>query len=1197
MAFALTQSQERAVSRRGKTILVSAGAGSGKTRVLTERLIRLVSDPDDPQDIDRFLVITYTRAAAAELKSRITEALALLCAERPNDRRLRRQQSLCCRAHIGTIHSFCADVVRENCHRLGLPPAFSVLEEDRASQLRENCLTRLLERHYGNIAREPDFRLLADTVGAGRDDRRLEQTVLSLHYRLRSQTDPDAWVREQKLALRAAGASDAGDTAWGRELVAEARLGVDFHLSRMESALREIAGDPTLQKAYGKSWTETTGALRDFRRALDQGWDRARAFSVVPFPRLGALKGYEDQEKKERLTAVRDACKKAMAALADSFASPSELLLTQLRDTAPAMDALLNLTLELDGSFSAEKRRRGVLDFGDLERYAAELLLDETGERPSAVGLSWSRRFREVMVDEYQDVSPIQDRIFRAVSREENNLFLVGDVKQSIYRFRLAEPGLFLDKYRRFTPTETAGEGEPERILLRENFRSRRPVIEAVNGVFSLLMSRELGELDYDSSAALVCGADYPPETDRPAELVLLPEDAPEGGDRGETEAGYIAGRILSMMASGATVHTPEGDRPAVWGDFALLLRSPAGRGPVFRRVLAERGIPVENALGGGFFSSLEVTVALDLLCLIDNPHADVPLIGVLRSPAFGFTADELSMIRAASPDTDFYTALRAAAAAGQSKCVSFLARLRSWRTVQAELTPEELLWRVCRETELFAICAAMGDGERRRENLFLLLEYARSFTAGGNRGVRRFAAWLRRMAEEGTEPARPDGEDAVHIMSIHRSKGLEFPFVFLCDLSHRFNQNDAYDAVAVHSDLGLGPKYVDIENRVEYPTLARLAVQSRLRRETLSEELRVLYVGMTRARERLIMTAAVKDPEAELDRLSRAEPVPPHPSLLRTAGSPGDWLRMAAGADKGKHFTVLAGGTDAASDGASGGVETSDQPIPAPAEDRDAAEFSYAALRARLDWRYPHPAEAGLPSRLTATEIKRAQEAAQRDAEAAELLPPETDGDVKDAPCAPERKEKAGSSAFRRPELGRPQRLTAAEKGTAAHRFLQHLDLSRTGSVEELRRQGRELAQSGLLTAQERSAVDYAAVQRLFASPLGQEMVRAGEKLRREFRFTLLAEARDYFPEAEAGERLLLQGVVDCFFLHDGAVTLVDYKTDRVTAQEAQERAERYRTQLDTYTKALERILKKPVDRAILWFLYPGTAVELRDN
>lgn len=1169
MSFQFTENQRRAIESRGSALLVSAAAGSGKTRVLTERVLRYVTDPAAPTDIDRFLIITYTRAAAAEMRGRILEALSDIAAAHPEDLRLRRQQTLCCSAPIGTIHSFCSSLIREYSQLLGISPAFAVLDTDRAETMKQSVVSRLLDRRYEHIETDEGFRLLTDSVGAGRDDSRLADTLLELYEKLQSHPFPEDWAAQQRAAFALEGVSDAGETVWGAALLDAARQTAGSWCALLEEACDEIdAADEKLRKAYGGPFSDAMAQLRAFSGAAETGWDAACAASQIRFQRLGSLRNYEDPALQERLKAIWNGCKDACAKLAETFSDASAAVLDDLRAVSPAMDALLDLTLEFGSAYAAEKNRRGVLDYSDLEHQALRLLTDRATGAPTPVAAELSRRFREIMVDEYQDVNAVQERIFRALSRDGKNLFLVGDVKQSIYRFRLADPQLFLEKYRTFAPFEDAAEGAPRRIVLQENFRSRRNVLDAANLVFGTIMSRSLGELDYDDDAALRFGAQgYEAAPDTPVEFHLIDptgqEDAPASD---ELEARFIAQRILTMMREKTPVTENGTLRPCDWGDFVLLMRAPGGKGRTFHRVLAEAGIPVDSQLGTGFFTSLEVAVTVDLLSVIDNPHADIPLISALRSPAFHFSGDELSAIRAADGGSDFYGAMRASAAAGDGKSAAFLQKLDAWRSLAPETELGTLVWRLCTETGLLAICAAMRDGQTRRRNLMHLFELARSFSETGYRGVYRFVQWLRRMAERGEEPETGAPGQAVRILSIHKSKGLEFPFVFLCDLSHRFNQTDSRANVLLHSELGLGPKRVDTEQGVAYPTIARRAVARRLTDEMLSEEMRVLYVGMTRAREKLIMSCVWKNAAEALDAIALTARSPMPPELLRNAGSFAPWIAAAALTQPETLPIRIHDDVAAPAPAEAAGAEAE-----AAAEAEKAAALN--ALRERLEFVYPWAGSENLPSKLTATELKD---------------PLEADDDALALQAAPQ------ALSFRRPGPGSPRPLTAAQRGTAMHAFLQYVDFARTDSAAALRAEAERLLAEGRIDARERDALDLDAVQALFASPLGREM-RHAQALRREFRFQMLCSAADYFPGAAPEDQILLQGVVDCcFFTPDGGITVVDYKTDRVTPEQVPARAAHYRGQLLAYARALEAVFDRPVTKCFLWFLHTGTEYEI---
>jgi ATP-dependent helicase/nuclease subunit A len=690
-------------------------------------------------------------------------------------------------------------------------------------------------------------------------------------------------------------------------------------------------------------------------------------------------------------------------------------------------------------------------------------------------------------------------------------------------------------------------------------------VLDAANTVFSNIMSTELGELDYDENAALKPGAVYRGDVPAP-ELICfaLPEaaDDDERPDKTALEAAAVARRIRRLISDRVTVTDRGTERPVGFGDIAVLLRSVKVTGGIYRREFVRAGIPVLSDQSGGFFQSMEVSVLLSLLAVIDNPRQDVPLISVLRSPLFGFTADELSAVRVCDRQGDFFSAL-VAAAQSDPKCAAFLETLGGFRRFAPDAELGALIRGIYDQLGCMAIAAAAADGAARRKNLMLLFELARKFEQSGYRGLHRFIGWLRAMEERGEEPRTGSECDggAVRIMSVHKSKGLEFPVVFLCDTARQFNKADARGSVLVHPVLGLGPKLTDAGRGIEYPTLAWRAVASRMLRETLSEEMRLLYVAMTRARERLYITCSLADPAQTIDKLSRSVTCPMAPQALFAMSSPAQWLIAAALADGEKRLRLA--------------VEPGDGKAERPEERSVSAEAAPAAeaidLAPRLDWIYPHSAAVLLPSKITATELKPL---GAEDPESTGLLPPE-------------------ARIFRRPVLaGTAGRLGAAEKGSAAHLALRYLDFAKTGSPQEIAGELARLREAGFLSGPEADTVDPGALFRLFASDLGARM-RAARAPMREFPFTLLCPARELFPGG-GDDELLLQGVVDCCIEADGVLTVIDYKTDHVAAEDVSDRAARYELQLRTYAYALRRITGKPVGECILYFLNPGTAFSL---
>lgn len=1163
----LTDEQRQAVYTRDASVLVSAAAGSGKTRVLTERLMAYVTDEEQPKDIDSFLIITYTRAAAAELKGRIMQEISKRCAEAPQSRRLRRQSNLCYKAQIGTIHSFCTALLREHSHKLGLSPDFRVGDEDRCDELKAKALEQALDVAYESIEEREGFAELVSGVGAGRDDSRLAKAALELYEKMQSHAFPESWARRQLGRYSVQDVSDVTETVWGRELISDAKSTVEYWSERLDDVWYYLCSAPEenepLLSAYGESIAVSMEQLRELSRRLSLGWDKARECLPIEFPRLKTLRGFEFEERKALFTSARDGCKKAMTVLAGQLNATSEKLLCDMAKTAPAMDALTELTLEFDRLYSESKRRLNLLDFSDLEHFAVRLLYDEERDCPTETARELSKRYTEIMIDEYQDVSAVQELIFTCISREGGNLFMVGDVKQSIYRFRLADPSIFIRKYESYPNAADAANGQPRKILLSRNFRSDKRVLTACNHVFSNIMSRQLGEICYDGQAALY-PRDNAPESGK-VSLTLLPapqaEDGEERPDKLLLEARYVAARIKEMVDSGQTVSEGEGQRPLEYGDIAILLRSPNTAGGAFSKALSEQGIPVSAGSGGGFFTAPDIVVLRSLLRVIDNPHRDIPLTAALLSPLFGFTANELSEVRAGSRGTDFYTALGLAAEKSE-KCASFLSLLSELRAVSRELRITELLSLIYRKTDLPALCAIGGGGR-----LSQIADLAAAYEENGYRGLYGFIAYLDRLESRGEEPrgGAQEAGNAVTIMSIHKSKGLEFPVVFLCATAKKFNVMDLRSPVLIHPELGLGGKIINNERGIEYPSLARRAIESRLMREMLSEEMRVLYVAMTRAKEQLHMSFVSKEPQALMDKLSSGLSSPISPELLRGAPSVSHWLLGAALLEGGEIELNIADVMDS--------VPGNDPKPPTAlfAEERDKSDTSaLEALSERLTRRYAFEQSAALPSKLTAT-----------------MLPgEEPDGE---AECMEKR-----SRLFRLPDFSGDSRpLTGAEKGVATHLIMQYIDFSHADSAAGISAEVERIKALGLITARQAGAVDRGAILRFFTSDIGARL-REATGVMREFRFSLLCPARVLL-QTDAEDEIMLQGVVDCCIDEPDGLTIIDYKTDFVTEDTLQEAVAHYRPQLLAYAYAMERICKKPVKGTMLCFLRAGLTAEVK--
>ena len=1182
----LTPQQLGAVEDRGGSLLVSAAAGSGKTKVLVERVFAYLRE--EHCHIDDFLIITFTRAAAAELRSKLAAELARRVAAEPENGHLRQQMFRVYQADIKTVDGFCASLLREHVHLLepvdgrSLTPDFRILDESECTLLKERALEQALEHFYQRIEQgDEGCRLLAETLGFGRDDRGLALLVPEVHAKLQSHPYPEKWLAQAAEGWREL-PQRLANSVYGRTIMDDTVRRALYWAGRLERAARDMEGCQPVFDAYADRFLEAAAQLREYEEAAQKGWDEMSRVDVT-FRKLGAVRGEENGDSKAAAKAVWDKCKAAVKKLSAPYQTAESELLDDLRAIAPAMEALLELTVDFDRRFQAEKVRRNAMDFSDQEHYAVRLLAGEDGT-PTELGEQVSHRYREIMVDEYQDTNEVQNCIFRAVSRQGENIFAVGDVKQSIYRFRLAEPGIFLEKYRTYLDAEDAAPGQPRRRVLSRNFRSRREVLDAANFVFAAIMSREMGELDYTEEQYLHFGAAYYPDApERETEFHYLSvEDTPEQRfDRAEAEARFTARRIRQLLDGGFPVRGGDGGlRPVEPEDIVILMRSPSARLAVFTAALEREGIPCDGGESEDFFSAMEIAVVLSLLEIVDNPRQDVPLIAVLRSPLVGMSADRLAEIRALQPEGDYYEAL--CRDEGED-AQAFLSLLRELRHASREMAADKLLWYCYDRCRVEAIFGAMADGAQRQARLTALYDYVRRLVQSGRTGLFDCVSHLRRLLENGDAPAitAARASSGVRIMSVHKSKGLEFPVVVLADLNRSFNRQDLDRPVLVHPQLGVGAERVETERRIRYDTVSKSALALTLEREAKAEELRILYVAMTRAQEKLIMVCSRKNPEKHLRELAALTELPVPPEAVSGANCPGDWLLLTllntfqaselhgfAGVRPSELTEAPAGVTVHLH--RIGGEETEGAASPAEEDARESPDTTPDT--ASLGFVYGHRAATVTPSKVTATQLK----GRAIDEEIAEGT-------------LPRRRE----SAPERPRFLQEKRgLTGAERGTAMHLVMQFLPLDTAAEPWAVAEVIDGLRRRRLLTPEQAAALDVPALVRFLASPLA-ERIRNAPRLWREYRFALLTDAGIYDGDA-AGEEMLLQGVADCVFETESGLAVVDFKTDRVQTAEVQQRAEVYRAQLDAYAGALSRILERPVTERILYFFACGEEISL---
>jgi len=1223
-----TAQQEEAIRTRGTNVLVAASAGTGKTAVLVERIVRCVTDPVKPVDVDRLLVVTFTNAAAAEIRTRVGLAVGAALGRDPENRHLARQLALLDRASITTLHSFCLELVRQYFYKLGIDGAFRIADEHEAELLRLDAVETLFEHYYASG--ETRFLNLVDAYGGERGDHLLQNLVLDIHRRASAHPDPQAWLAGA-VGLFSAQGTALDDFPWMGDLKKYVALVLDGALNDLRLA-QTLASQPSGPRVYLATLAEDQALVGGIRAAVAESWESFyAACSQAAFGKMKPCRGEDvDAGLKERVQHLRNRAKELVRKLRDEYCSrsPAEAL-EDLKLAAPMAGTLVEVVKAFDEAYARAKRSRNVLDFSDLEHLTLRLLQE------TEIASHLKGRYEEVLVDEYQDINAVQERILQTVSRQrpgERNLFMVGDVKQSIYRFRLAEPRLFLAKQADYRERPGA---DGRLVHLSGNFRCRVQVIDAVNFLFRQIMTARAAETPYDAEAELVQASLYPappPDVDSaagPVEVYVLnleasqendaEDDSEENGSpsareltASQAEALLAAQQIKSIIKSGIHVFDKSTGnyRPAGYRDCVVLLRATSGWANIFVEEFRQQDIPVYADLGTGYFAAAEVDTLLSLLTVIDNPLQDIPLAGVLRSPLFRLTGEDLASIRLARESGDFYDAVRAAAsdpflpAAATLKV--FLEKLETWRTMARRGALSDLIWHIYRDTGYYDFVGGLPGGPQRQANLRALYERAREFETTVFRGLFRFLRFVERIRESGgdlgTARALGEDEDVVRIMSIHRAKGLEFPIVILAGLGKAFNKQDLNKTVLVHRELGLGLQVVDLASRVVYPTLARRAIRARLESEALAEEMRTLYVGLTRAREKLVLIGSVANPGKAALRWSQVAAcdgwaIPD--DVLFSARCPLDWIISAlirhpdcAVLRRGCGIEEATGGGLADPSRWSVHVLTPESLRDSRAADTGTPEtFGFvcrgqawpgssqhaAEIDRRLTWAYPWLPPQAIPAKLTVTEAKHAFAAG-------------LSGD--DAP----RPFEFDDHAFRtRPVfLVRPGTLSAAEIGFAVHLAMQHLDLRADLDEDNVARQLKDLQRRGFLTEAQLAAVDCSQLAGFFRTSLGQRM-RSAARVYRELPFTMAISASEVYPSLEKAsgeEKILLQGVIDCVFVEDDGAVLIDYKTGRFEKGGESAMIARYSGQLALYARALESILGWRVKERYLYAFDRGVAL-----
>ena len=1185
-----TPNQLDAIKAREGAVLVSAAAGSGKTAVLVERVIDMITDPENPVDADRFLVVTYTRAAAAEMKDRIAARIDELLKNDPKNRELHRQQLLLSRAKISTIHSFCSDLAREFFYSLDIPADFRIADEQELSILKEAAINNVFERKYNENSE--DFINTLEAFSSVRDDSAFKKVVLKLYEFLRSHPFPEIWLEEKAAMFNPELQPD--ETQWGKVVLSHACMTVGFMKNISDLSIKMLSDEPKLLEAkFGQCIYNDAEFIDTLKQYVEEGkWDSiGYTISNYSFGTLSTPKGFKDNYTKMVIAAYRDTIKKITSELNNIFSINSEECRREIGELAPIVKCLFEIIKSFGEEYSMLKREKSAADFSDLEHWTLKLLvrITENGIVTTNIAKEVSSRFDYVMVDEYQDVNNIQDTIFKAVSDNDRKLFVVGDVKQSIYRFRQAMPEIFIRRKNRYKPYSRENEQYPAKIILDRNFRSRKGVTNAVNFVFQNLMSEQVGDIDYTEEEKLVPQADYDQDSGKEVSYHLLGVKNSESKNKDADEARYI-GRLINELKQTEYVYEKGSRRKPEYSDFCILLRGVKGRANIYSEELKKLGIPSVSEISDSFFERKEIRIIMSLLQIIDNPVRDIPLAAVMLSPIFGFTPDDLAAIRTNSPKGSLYAAILHESANENEKVKSFVEALDEFRRIAIELPTDELINKIYAETSFPEIVSAEDEGEYRRKNLRLLTVYAKSYEESGYRGLGGFVRFIDKLREQGgnlesaKRPTHING-GAVRIMTIHKSKGLEFPFCIVAGLSHKIN-SDLSGEVLLHNELGIGIKEKDKQRFCKYTTMPREAVSLEIKRNEMSEELRVLYVALTRAREKLILVTTVSDTTDYLskvaEKLAFDERITPY--SVSSAKSLGDWLaqcvlvhpcsaelRKTAGYTGGfSHIQAKQWDIHIVEDiNELYKQDNSEQTEYETTEDNNVDE----SVREKAKAEYKEFIERSLTAEYKYRELT--------------TIPMKVS-----ASALSHRETEKYFRAVSKPDFLRDKKISGAQKGTAMHNFVQYCDFKKASC--DIDSEVQRLVERGFITEAQADCLDKESLKSFFDSDL-MKRILSSENTEREYRFTVeipagVADSTLISPYSE--EPIILQGAVDCMFEENGKIVIIDYKTDKVSS--LAELEEMYYKQLDLYKMAVEQITGKVVAECLLYSFKLGEYIKV---
>ena len=1196
-----TEEQSQAIHEKGSNILVAAAAGSGKTAVLVERIINKIIEEEI--DIDKLLVVTFTNAAASEMRERILNAIYKKIEEEPTNLRLQKQITLLNKSNICTIHSFCLDVIRNNFYEINISPNFRIGDTAEIELLKEEVLDELFEDLY--LKEDEGFLKLLEIYTSYKDDEPLKDIVKSIYNFIQSAPFPEKWLAEKvKLFDIDIENTDFAETVWGKIILNNYKECIEENILGLKKIKKELEAENELEKFSQaiRLDIENLESLLVNLNSWDKSYELAKTFSFVRWPSSKKINSETPAFVKEKRDMINAKFKK----LKDSiFIYTSAEVLSDLKNMYEVLNLLQAIILKFNENYKKAKLERNIIDFNDIEHLALKILIkDEDGKYvPSEIAKKYQDKFEEIAIDEYQDSNMVQEYILTSISKG-NNIFMVGDVKQSIYKFRQAMPELFLNKYKTYKLKKEKTEADDLKIQLFKNFRSRKNILDTTNIIFQEIMSKDLGDVDYNEDEYLNLGANYEePQLENidfagKTEINIINlEDTTKDSQEDEEdnvkteriensilEARYVAQKINELINSNYYVlDKKEGYRKVTYKDIVVLLRSTTELSPIYEKEISDLGMPVYSETSTEYLNSVEIQLIMSCLKIIDNPMQDIPLVTVMRSMIGGFTDNDLIEIRLADKYENFYESIVKARIQVneelRNKIDSFLELINQWREASEFLALDELIWKIYMDTAYYNYVGLMQNGKLRQANLKMLFERAKQYESATFKGVFNFINFIDKLKlrnnDLGAAKIIGENENVIRIMSIHKSKGLEFPVVFLSSTGKNFNLKDLREKILIHQEIGFGPNYENSELKIEYPTLAKEAIKMVSKRESISEEMRVLYVALTRAKEKLIITGIEKDlqksiesKEKELQIYESEDNSKINPKILESYKSYLDWIELVYLKNKIKNSDIFEFNVVSKTEILNQTVEseTERKDVLKDIANKKVSKENMEKIKNILEWEYKYKDSTEMPSELSVSKIKE---------------------------LSKDTEEKIGITLKKPNFLIEKTELTPAEKGTIMHLCLQKLNYKEEYNLEKLKNMVNNLVNKEIILPKEAESVNYNKILAFLSSNIWKEMQTA-KVVEQEKAFYLNLKANEIY-QNDAEDEILVQGIIDLYYItNNDELVLVDYKTDYVENNNEQSLEDKYNIQLEIYKKALEESLNRKVDKVYIYSTWLNKEIEI---